>query len=230
MRTTPSMDAALASDVLTPFLCMLVEFPGTDLALLEAEGEVTFNVSYRNGTTKATKFTGYSNTFGSLQSIDALSDGVGDQAPALSFALLPPGETASALLSQPNMQGSRIRIWLGAIDNASKFVIDAPYLMFEGEIDQPLLTIDNGRRELEFEAVSAFERLFSDEEGIRLSNANHKEVWPGETGLEDVTGVIKQIIWGPGDKITGGQSGQINYGNLGPFGQIARYMKNVPGN
>ena len=90
------------------------------------------------------------------------------------------------------------------------------------------MTVGEGQRELEFEAVSAFEKLFSDEEGIRLSDSNQMEVW-GETGLKDVTGVVKQVIWGPGDKINGPVSSP-NFSGLGPFAQIARYAVNAANN
>jgi hypothetical protein len=114
-----------------------------------------------------------------------------------------------------------MRLWLGVIDAAGAVVAD-PYLMFDGELDQPKLEIDYGARSVEMACVSSFERLFSDDEGIRLNPSNHKSVWPGETGLDAITGVTRQVIWGPGTKVgndspaSGGITGSI-FGGRGNY-------------
>ena len=46
------------------------------------------------------------------------------------------------------------------------------------------------------EAVSVWERLFDDGEGVRLTNAYHQSAWPGELGFEFVTAVQRQLPWG----------------------------------
>src|SRR3546814_10076287 len=71
-----------------------------------------------------------------------------------------------------------------------------PLLLFTGELDQPTLTVDKGSRELEFECVSGFERLFDNEEGLRLADSWHQSVWPGEMGLANVSGIITTVYWG----------------------------------
>src|SRR3546814_20326641 len=87
------------------------------------------------------------------------------------------------------MQGSVVSLWLAAVDRATGAVIPEPLLLFTGELDQPTLTVDKGSRELEFECVSGFERLFDNEEGLRLADSWHQSVWPGEMGLANVTGI-----------------------------------------
>ncbi len=207
MDTTPAMDLALSQDRAHIFLCGQIDLPGYTLRMLETSGQVTWS----QGT-----FTGEDARFGSLSSIEAINDGIGDQAPQLSVSFSPPNSTSVAELASPNMQGSRIRIWLGAIDLSARTVIPEPYLLFDGELDQPVLTVGKGTRELDYECVSSFEKFFRLDEGMRLSDTNQQEFWPGETGLSSVTGIVKQIIWGPGDLVNGGYSGA--YGDGGGFG------------
>lgn len=215
MDTTPALDTALAADQVTFFICGRGDLPGYTLRLLDASGEVTWT----QGT-----FVGFDPLFGVIAGIDMPTDGVGDQAPQLSLTLLPPNETAVATLVNPSQQGSRIRIWLGAISGGS--VVVDPYLLFDGELDQPSLVIDKGQREVTYDCVSSFEKLFRDIEGNRLSDANQQDVWgTGELGLQDVTGIVKQVIWGPGDPISNdfSTSGGSNWG-FGAFGNRNDYV------
>jgi hypothetical protein len=92
-------------------------------------------------------------------------------------------------------------------------VVPDPYLLFDGVIDVPVLSFSEGSRQVAFDVVSNFERLFLDDEGSRLSPAAHKSIWPGETGLDDVTGIVRQVLWGPGDPITGSAPGSVGVGS-----------------
>lgn len=213
MDTSPALDAALATDGVTFFLCGKAELPAYTLRLLGGDGEVEWS----EGT-----FVGRDDTFGVIGSIEAISDGVGDQAPQLTITFLPPSEASSAALSSPDMQGSPLKIWLGALDLATKTVIAEPYLLLDLVLDQPVLSIDKSAKEIAYECVSGFERLFMQDEGLRLSDASHQDYWPGETGLIDMTGIVKTIIWGPGEKIAGnssfGTDGGGSYVDGGGFG------------
>lgn len=44
--------------------------------------------------------------------------------------------------------------------------------------------------------VSSSERFFEDNEGARLSDGFHQEVWPGELGMANATGIGKRDYWG----------------------------------
>ncbi len=46
------------------------------------------------------------------------------------------------------------------------------------------------------EITSDDELFFFTDDGIRLSDTFHQYLWPGETGLFDVTGILRQIYWG----------------------------------
>lgn len=214
-RMTPAMETALRQQGVLIFVCGQAELPGYNLRLLDGAGEVTWGgVTFRSKDER----------FGILGGIDAITDGIGDQAPQVSVTFLPPSETAAADLAHPSQQSSRIRLWIGAIDPATRAVIAEPYILFDGELDQPTLTIDKGHREVEFDCVSSFEKLFRDEEGVRLSDTHHQEIWPGEQGLSDVTGIVKQIIWGPGDKIAGSFYSSGSGGSGGSFSGRDDYL------
>jgi hypothetical protein len=184
---TPEMETALGASNPLIFGALRIALPSYTLCLLDGAGTVSFN-----GDT----YVGRDPTYGVLAGIDAIDDGVGDQAPALSISLFPPDATAAAVLSHPALQGSEVQLWLGALDRTSGAVIPDPTLLFLGELDQPTLRGSRGKRVLDYECVSAFERLFDNDEGARLADSFHKTIWPGETGLANVTGVTKKVYWG----------------------------------
>lgn len=184
---TPAMEAALAAPRALMFGALEINFPGYDLRLLDGSAEIVLF-----GET----FCGRDPQFGTLASIDTIKDGIGDQAPAKKITLLPPTGAAAATLAAATMQGSRVRAWLGVLDAQSGQPIPDPITLFDGEIDVPVMKWSTRGREVEYRVVSVFERFFELEEGIRLSDSHHQAVWPGELGLEFVTGVAEQVFWG----------------------------------
>src|SRR3546814_12965143 len=132
---TRGMETALAAE--TPLVVGLlkIELPDATIRLLDGSGQLVFD-----GET----YTGRDPVFGSLAAVEAIEDGVGDEAPALNFTLLPASDAASAELASPDMQGSVVSLWLAAVDRATGAVIPAPLLPFTGELDPPHPTVTNG--------------------------------------------------------------------------------------
>jgi hypothetical protein len=184
---TPQMQTALAAPTVAIFGAVEILLPGYTLRLLDGAGAVTFG-----GRT----FVGLDPTFGAIDSIEEISDGGGDEAPAVTLTLNPSGDAAAATLAASNMQGSQVSMWIGAVDPATGLVVPDPLLVFLGSVDVPTIKSASDGRQIEFEIVSAFEQFFFDDEGSRLSDTFHQTIWPGETGLAGVTGVDKQIYWG----------------------------------
>lgn len=206
-QTTDAMDAALAAPraCITGFL--EVNLPGAvNVRLFFGSGKITWD---------GKDFLGRDPTFGVLESLDPPEDGFGEEAPGMGFAILPADDAAAASLAAPEMQGSRTRFWLVALDDDGVPVAD-PLELFDGQLDQPVITLDAGARSLEYECVSDMEKLFENEEGRRLSDASHKEIWPDEQGLVGMTGLVKRRIWGPGEQLTG--SGVVYGGGGGGSG------------
>jgi len=195
---TPQMEAALAA---TDPLCVAlleINLPGYDLRVLDGASEVRWP---RDG--EELTFLGRDPTYGNWSASDAFGDGIGDQVPAMGFTMQPTSIADAVTLTAPEVQGSRSRVWFAVIDKTTGGLVPDPYLLFEGELDQPTLGFDKAKLELDYSVASAFERLFLSDEGNRLSDAFHQLRWPGERGLEYMTGLVRQVLWGPGDRPSG---------------------------
>jgi hypothetical protein len=128
---TPTVDTALRADA--PLIAGLLKImlPSATVLLTDGSGEIPWN-----GET----YLGRDPVYGVLAAVDQLSDGSGDEAPAIKFTLHPASDAAAADLAGATMQGSPVYLWL-----ADHF---------------------------------------------------HQMVWPGETGLANVTSIIKTVYWG----------------------------------
>jgi hypothetical protein len=183
----PGLAAELEKDVATIFGAVEINFTGADVRLLDGSAQLTFGGNL---------FSGEHATFGSLSSIEDFEDGTGDEAPGLVVTLIPNVGAAAADISNAGMQGARVRLWIGAVNETTGAVIAEPYLLFNGEIDIPTLRLSDNDRSVEYACVGGMEKLFEAEEGIRLAPAFHQVVWPGETGLNHVTGIQDNFYWG----------------------------------
>jgi hypothetical protein len=134
--------------------------------------------------------------FGSLLSGELGSEGESEFAPGGLITLNPRGGVAAAVLSNPAMQGSGIKIWLAEISGSTGLVIGTPELLFSGFVDVPRLRRADGKRILELGFVSGAERLFRRNRGNTMSTRFHETVWAGELGFENATGVQISVAWG----------------------------------
>lgn len=134
--------------------------------------------------------------FGILTGFEALSEGVGDEAPAGVLSMAPASTAAAAVLSQPGYQGSRIRMWVAEIDDDTGQVIGQPDQMVDWQIDSTRLRIARGSRVLEIGCVTQGQRLMLKNEGNVLSPAFHRTVYPGQAGLDNATGLSVDVAWG----------------------------------
>jgi hypothetical protein len=184
---TAALDTALAGDRPLVFGALEILLPGRPVRLLDGSGQLTLF-----GNT----FVGEDTEFGVLAAVSSIADGLEDAAPSLNITLIPKSSAAAATLAAPGMQGSSVRLWAGAINQATGVAVSDPNLLFIGELDVATLRSGADGRTLEYEVTSVMERLFSTEEGQKLSDSFHQSIWPGETGLFDVTGVEFTVYWG----------------------------------
>lgn len=183
-----ALKAALAQPAPTLFGAIKIEFPGYTLRLLDGSAQLVIGGEF---------YVGKDPTFGTLASISELSEELDDSAPEVTIGLFPPDVSATAELAHPDMQGSVVTVMVGAIDTLSGAVIGSPEILFVGEIDVPTIDVDGeGKRTLSYSVVSVFERLFETEEGQRASNGWHQSIYPGELGLEFMTGTDVNLYWG----------------------------------
>ncbi len=187
--TQLSAPMAAALERLAPLLFVAVEVQtgGAPLRLLDGSSEVTF---------AGRTFRGEDPDYGALALLEPIIDGVGDEAPSVRLTVNPPDAAAAARLAGASMQGRPMLLWIGVINPMTGAVDGDPFLAFAGEVDHPILRVGEGTRSVTLECVSIWERFFEDFEGVRLSNAFHQSVWPGELGLEFVTDVKRSLPWG----------------------------------
>lgn len=187
MALDPALRAELLKPVVTLFGALRVDFADYGLRLCDGAGFVKFG-----GDT----YTGSDATYGAIESVESFTDGIGGEDPTLQLTLLPPTNTAAAALCDPAHQGSPVYLYVGAVNPRTGLVIGQPELRFVGEVDVPTIVVGQNSRKLKLDVVSVFERFFTDDEGVRLSDAWHQSLWPGETGLQGVTTVQRKLPWG----------------------------------
>jgi hypothetical protein len=184
---SPQLAAALRGERPLLFGAVEINLPGHDLLLLDGAGELMVGNRL---------FRGRDETYGVLDTIKGLADSMGNTAPSITIGLIPSSTASLALLMDPAVQGSPLTISMGCIDPWTGLVVPNPYTLFIGEVDVPTVTWGTNDRRLEYTGTSIGERLFATEEGLRLSDAFHQHIWPGELGLAFVTGVETYVPWG----------------------------------
>lgn len=142
------------------------------------------------------KYESRDTVFGSIEAIGEVEEKAGDEAPGLSIVFLPASASAAAVLSSPSYQFSRVRVWQARVDEQTGLVAGDPELVRDLLLDTTSLRAGVGFRRLEMELIGAAERLFLINDGNVLSPRFHKSVWPGETGLDNATGVSLSVAWG----------------------------------
>lgn len=185
--TDPVLQAALEADCPYLFGAIEISFPDYTLRLVDGSGELEI---------EGNLYVGYDEVFGAIDTIGTHEEAIGTEAPELTLTLLPPEASAAATLASGLMQGSRVRIMMGAYDPTTNVVIGTPEQLFLGEIDVPTYDFGPGQRSVSYTIVSVFERFFEVNEGQRASDGWHQSIYPGERGFEYVTGTVKNLYWG----------------------------------
>lgn len=134
--------------------------------------------------------------FGTIAAIEAVTEGIGDQAPAATITFAPQPDADVDDLCTEAMQGSRLRVWIAEIDYETGAIIGTPDQQTDAVIDVPRLRLGKGKRLVEMDFVSSLERLFIVATGNVLSGEFHRRVWPGERGCDNATGVETTFSWG----------------------------------
>lgn len=182
-----ALEAALAGDRATVFAAIELVLPNRSVQLIAGSGFVTFG-----GKT----YVGEDGLVGVFSSIEDVTDGTGDEAPGVTLTFVPPTDVATAEVSAVAMQGSPVRIWVGAVDPVTGQSIGDPLLIFNGLLDVATIRLSKTGRQVDYEVTSIFEDFFIADDGNRLSDGRHQELWPGELGCSFVTYVTHQIYWG----------------------------------
>jgi hypothetical protein len=207
MSADPTLSAELARDGAWAFCAIKIELLARTLYMLEGAGIVTID---------GHAYISEDPDFGAIAAIEPIEDSMDAQAPELRLVCFPPSATAAVDLANPEMQGAPVTVMVGAMDPATSLPIGQPEVLFLGQIDVATLHLAKGSRAVEFNVRSVFELLFETDEGERATDGFHQSIWPGELGLQYVTGVQEKLWWGanPPSGYTApvpGGYGQINY-------------------
>jgi len=187
-----AMQTALAGDVFGLFIAVSIAHPLGTGRLLDGSAVLNFN---------SATWSGGSDVFGSLGALEVISDGSGDEAPAIKLSLLPPNAAQAVSLAVPSAQGGAVSVYVGAFSPTTGLVIGTPDLRFYGFIDTAVLVPDGERSMVVFDVISAFEEFFATEEGAKLSNSFHQSIWPAELGLQYLTSILEKMPWGTNDPL-----------------------------
>lgn len=185
--TDPVLQAALAQPSIFMFGAIKIELPDHTIRVLDGSGQLVI---------AGETYVGTDEIFGTLESIGTHSETIGDEAPEMEFGFLPPDASSAAELASGLMQGCPVTVMIGVYDPTSNLIIGVPEVPFYGEVDVPTYDASKGARSVAFTVVTVFERLFEVREGERASDGWHQSIWPGELGLEFVTGTSKNLYWG----------------------------------
>lgn len=166
------------------------------------------------GGTSAQTYNSEHADFGTLYTGDGLAEGEGDEAPAASITFLANSNAAVSTLVNPSNQWSEVSMWQSVVDMTTGLVVGVEGLFF-GVIDVTTLREGSEGRLLDIDLVSDTERFFMVNEGNRLSQENHQTRYPGEYGLNNMTGVEYDVAWGTESRPrgTGAQAPGYGYGS-----------------
>ncbi|MED5546133.1 MAG: hypothetical protein VYD90_12860 [Pseudomonadota bacterium] len=184
---SPALDAELANDRVTLFTAIKLTVGEDTIRLLD--GSMDLEIA-------GEAFGGEDPVYGVWESVDAFEDGTGDEAPGLMFTLGPADDGAALALSSPDMQGEAVQLYFGVMNETTGAVIGDPLLLFDGEVDMPKHEFGKEMLQVSLECVGGMERLFFEDEGIKLAPTFHQQVWPDEDGFNHVTGIQDNIYWG----------------------------------
>lgn len=151
--------------------------------------------------------------FGAIAGFDPIGEGIGDEAPAGTLTFSPAPDAEPASINSPLLQGSRIRMWISEIDRDTGEIVGTPDLQLDNIVDVTKLRLAKGVTELSVDIVSRTERLFLINEGNVLSGERHRQIYPGELGLNNAIGVPQVVPWG----VVGAPRGTTSYSG-GSFG------------
>lgn len=161
----------------------------------------------------------YDSLVGSLSGFEALTEGVGDEAPAGTFIFAPPGDALAVDLSFAALQGTRLQSWIAEVDAEAGTVIGTPDLQIDAIIDVTKIVRGKGVYRLKVDFVSRAQRLMMVDTNNVLSAGAHNRVYPNEKGLDNATGVPMVTAWGVAGAPRGSSAASGNYsGGGGQFG------------
>lgn len=221
---TPQMIAALSTGRAMLTALFQFDLPSGTRRLLLGGTEVSWD-----GHT----WVGDDPTIGAIDAPDDVREDMSGEAPNTSISIRISPTADRNDIAGPQVQLSPFKMWLAALEldvNKHLQVVPDPELLFDGFLDQATINLDKGRDDVDYTIISAFDYFFEDSEGQRLNGQFHQSIWPGELGLDNVTGVTKKIYWGAyGPTGTGSGGSSSIYAGAGGGGNGGFFLNSDGG-
>jgi hypothetical protein len=162
-----------------------LSLPDRDVTLSDA------GVSTWNGDTYRNR----DENIGALVSVAAIQEGLGQEIPSLEVAIAPPDSAAMTELTVGCFRQSPVRLYLAEYDIETAAVVYAE-LRFAGNMDTVRVSYALRESGIVINCTPELETLFFKDTGNGLSSTFHKQLYPGETGHDQATGLMKTVYWG----------------------------------
>lgn len=187
MTYDPTLKTAMSAPVVTVVCGVEILHPYRAIRLIDSLGVLTLG-----GQT----YVGNDPDVGSIGGFEALTEGVGEEAPAMGIVLHQVNQAVAIELCQASAQGAAVKCWFGSVNQMTGQLIGQPLVWFAGEIDVPTLGVGGESGSVSFECVSVFERFFETDEGARMSSTFLRSIFPGDAGFDYITDVSQSMPWG----------------------------------
>jgi hypothetical protein len=163
-----------------------IDFPGGSARFTDG-GFVPFDSGDGQG---LQIFWGQHPAYGSIEGVQGLTNGQGDNGAAPELMVHYRNETAKIALTSPTNQGSGVRIWTGRVDRETGFLIGAPKLEFSGLFDVAHSVTTDSAEYLSIACITEAALQKQENSDWALNHSFQTLIWPGEMGLSNVTGIV----------------------------------------
>lgn len=175
-----ALSAAYSQRVWTRALLVRLDLPGGTYGLTDG------GFAYYDGLF----YLGKEPSLGLFVGVSGLTSGMGNQTTRVELRVAPKDNSAASILGSPSTQGSRVRVWRGAIDRETGLLIGDPVLRFDGEIDQPRFAV-GADRTLTIACGTQSARQLEENADWRANHSFQTTRWPGDNGMIRVAGITK---------------------------------------
>ncbi|MAY20319.1 MAG: hypothetical protein CL955_06845 [Erythrobacteraceae bacterium] len=204
---------AVTDTAITLGAILLLEAPDGDV-LLSDGGIVKFDPG-----TGTANFDVFDDVFGTVADFEAFETGVGDMVEGGSITFQPAFAADVADWWRTDLEGSRLRIWMGEIASDGVTLEDEE-LVADWLVDTAHREQSAGQDLLRVEFMSRLEKLFEVSQGNVCSDRFHQSIWSGERGFENCHDGPQYFAWGTDNPPAGStQRGGSGGGNGGARGE-----------
>jgi hypothetical protein len=158
-------------------------------------------------------YTAYSETLGSIASIDPFEAGFGGSISSVDIEFNNPDFNAVAALSEAALRNRAIEMYVAEYDPATGLLDGTPTRKFIGQIDQATTRFGNGVKSVGVSCTSRAEPIFSRNGGNAMSDKFQRLIDATDNGHAQGTGLVKQWAWGTAS--IGGVRGSGSGGGAG---------------